>query len=41
MRFTGLNLTSTTSMGMSIIGEAYANFGSFGGFIFMGFGDTY
>ncbi len=37
MRFTGLNLTSTTSMGMSIIGEAYANFGSFGGFIFMGF----
>ncbi len=34
-RFTGLPLRKGTSMGTSIIGEAYANFGVFGGCIFM------
>ncbi|WP_309381096.1 hypothetical protein [Cerasicoccus frondis] len=34
-RFTGLNLESGTSMGTSILGEAYANFGKFGGTVFM------
>ncbi|MEO0794555.1 MAG: hypothetical protein AAFX93_05320 [Verrucomicrobiota bacterium] len=35
VRFTGLNLEKGTSMGISIIGEGYANFGGFGGSIFM------
>ncbi|MDT0685251.1 O-antigen polysaccharide polymerase Wzy [Autumnicola psychrophila] len=35
MKYTGLHLGKNTSMGMSIIGEAYANFGSFGGIFFM------
>jgi hypothetical protein len=30
-RFTGLQLNSTTSMGLSVIGEMYANFGYWGG----------
>lgn len=30
-RFTGLQLNSSTSMGLSVIGEMYANFGSWGG----------
>lgn len=34
-KYTGLNLQKNTSMGMSIIGEAYANFGNVGGMIFM------
>ncbi len=35
-KFTGLNLSSGTSMGMSVVGEAYANYGVFGGVVFMG-----
>ncbi|MFM7180239.1 MAG: hypothetical protein ACKO2G_02055 [Verrucomicrobiales bacterium] len=35
MRFTGLILTDNTSMGISPLGEAYANFGVFGGIIAM------
>jgi hypothetical protein len=34
-RFTGNKLGKGTSMGISIIGEAYANFGRFGGILFM------
>lgn len=34
-RFTGLQLAATTSMGTSIIGEAYANFGKEGSWVFM------
>ena len=34
-RFTGIILSEKTSMNLSIIGEAYANFGSIGGIIFM------
>jgi len=34
-RFTGLALEDSTSMGISILGEAYANFATFGGTIFM------
>lgn len=34
-RFTGLELLTTTSMGTSAIGEAYANFGKVGSWIFM------
>ena len=34
-KFTGLTLGENTSMGMSIIGEAYANFGVGGGILFM------
>jgi hypothetical protein len=38
-RFTGLELNNETSMGISPLGEAYANFGPFGGiFLMMGFG---
>ncbi|TRZ44996.1 O-antigen polysaccharide polymerase Wzy [Robertkochia solimangrovi] len=36
-RFTGLPIDKGTSMGISIIGEAYANYGVIGGIIFMGF----
>ena len=36
-RFTGLKLGENTSMGTSIIGEAYANFGKEGSWIFMFF----
>ncbi|WP_179022250.1 hypothetical protein [Winogradskyella forsetii] len=36
-RFTGLDISSGTSMGISIIGEAYGNFAAFGGILFMGF----
>lgn len=35
-KFTGLPLAKNTSMGISIIGEAYANFGVYGGILFMG-----
>ncbi len=35
MRFTGLQLQESTSMGTSIIGEAYANYGSNGTILFM------
>lgn len=35
-KFTGLSLGEGTSMGISIVGEAYGNFGRFGGVIFMG-----
>lgn len=34
-RFTGLYLNTTTSMGTSILGEAYANYGQYGGVLFM------
>lgn len=34
-RFTGLILADSTSMGISVLGESYANFGAFGGTIFM------
>lgn len=37
MKYTGLYVNKNTSMGMSIIGEAYANFGKNGGIIFMVF----
>ncbi len=38
-RFTGLQLNNETSMGISPLGEAYANFGPFGGiFLMMAFG---
>jgi hypothetical protein len=36
MKLTGLSLGEGTSMGISIIGEAYGNFNVFGGIIFMG-----
>lgn len=36
-KFTGISLSANTSMGLSIMGEAYANFGVKGGIIFMGF----
>ncbi len=36
-RFTGLPLGENTSMGTSVIGEAYANFGAFGSWVFMFF----
>jgi hypothetical protein len=35
-KFTGLSLGEGTSMGISIIGEAYGNFKVFGGILFMG-----
>src|SRR5690606_25449870 len=35
-KYTGLQIGSGTSMGMSIIGEGYANFGVSGGIVFMG-----
>jgi hypothetical protein len=35
-KFTGISLDSTTSMGISIVGESYANFGRIWGIIFMG-----
>ncbi|MBU2020619.1 MAG: hypothetical protein KJ941_13320, partial [Bacteroidetes bacterium] len=35
-KFTGLYLGDNTSMGISIIGEGYANFGNIGGIIFIG-----
>lgn len=35
-RFTGLELNQGTSMGISIVGEAYGNFARVGGVIFMG-----
>jgi hypothetical protein len=34
--YSGLAISDGTSMGMSIIGEAYANFGKYGGILFMG-----
>lgn len=34
-RFTGLAINDNTSMGISVLGEAYANYGGFGGVIFM------
>jgi hypothetical protein len=34
--FTGLDIGEGTSMGISIIGEAYGNFGKLGGILFMG-----
>lgn len=36
MKFTGLYLSPNASMGISIVGEAYVNFGEFGGILFMG-----
>lgn len=35
-KFTGLDINTGTSMGMSIIGESYANFGVMGGILFIG-----
>ena len=35
-KFTGLRIEENTSMGISIIGEAYGNFKIFGGILFMG-----
>jgi hypothetical protein len=37
MKYTGLYLMPGTSMGMSTMGDAYINFGTFGGAIFMFF----
>ncbi len=37
MRYTGLRLSAGTSMGLSSLGDAYINFGRFGGCIFMFF----
>jgi hypothetical protein len=37
MKFTGLGLGENTSMGISIIGEAYGNYLVLGGILFMGF----
>ncbi len=34
-KFTGLSIRDDTSMGISILGESYANYGRNGGFIFM------
>ncbi len=36
-KFTGLNIGDNTSMGISIIGEAYGNYGPSKGLVFMGF----
>lgn len=36
-KYTGLQLAKYTSMGISILGEAYVNFAVLGGIIFMGF----
>jgi hypothetical protein len=35
MQYTGLRVGKTTSMGISVLGEAYVNFGKFGGAWFM------
>ncbi|REE27443.1 hypothetical protein DFQ09_101274 [Winogradskyella pacifica] len=35
-KYTGIELGSSTSMGMSLIGEGYANYGRVGGMFFMG-----
>jgi hypothetical protein len=35
-KYTGLQISDGTSMGISIIGEAYANYGKNGGILFMG-----
>jgi hypothetical protein len=37
MKYTGLSLLPGTSMGLSTMGDAYVNFGIFGGVIFMFF----
>jgi len=37
MKYTGLSLRKNTSMGLSSMGDAYINFGTFGGCIFMFF----
>lgn len=34
-RFTGKDISDNTSMGLSLLGEAYANYGKFGGSVFM------
>ncbi len=36
-RFTGKKISDNTSMGLSLMGEAYANYGIFGGIVFMYF----
>jgi hypothetical protein len=36
IKYTGLYISETTSMGISVAGESYINFGVFGGIIFMG-----
>lgn len=36
-KFTGLQISDGTSMGISIIGEGYGNYGKIGGIFFMGF----
>lgn len=36
-KFTGLEINEGTSMGLSIVGEGYGNFGTFGGIVFMAF----
>jgi hypothetical protein len=35
IKYTGLLLADNTSMGLSVVGESYANFGVFGGILFM------
>lgn len=35
-KFTGIQLADGTSMGISLVGEGYGNFGVFGGIVFMG-----
>lgn len=37
MKYTGLNINENTSMGLSLVGEFYANFGYLGGIISLGF----
>lgn len=36
MKYTGLFIAEGTSMGMSVVGESYVNFGVIGGIVFMG-----
>ena len=37
MKYSGMNISQHTSMGLSSLGDAYINFGINGGFIFMFF----
>lgn len=36
MKFTGMEIREHTSMGISVLGEAYGNYGRMGAFVFMG-----
>lgn len=37
MKYTGIYISESTSMGMSVVGESYVNFGVFGGIVTIGF----